>query len=178
MQDEELLLRQLRNKDTREQAFTRIFVEYQELLYWPIRRIVLTHENADDVMQNVFAKAWRGLDDFKGSSKLSTWLYRIAINEAINYRKRIREDCTLEDSSSVVATLQSDAFFDGDEVQQRLQQAVAMLPDKQRLVFNLRYFDEMPYDQMSILLGTSVGALKASYHHAVHKIAAFFKQED
>lgn len=178
MQDEETLLRQLRDKSTREKAFTRLMYTHQEQLYWAIRRIVLTHENADDVLQNVFAKAWQGIDDFRGDSKLGTWLYRIALNEAINYSKRMHEDSALEDADEVVKNLSADPYFDGDDVQLRLQDAIAMLPEKQRLVFNLRYFDEMNYNDMSRLLDTSVGALKASYHHAVRKIIAFFRKED
>lgn len=177
MQDEELLLRQLRDHKTRETAFTRLVHLYQETLYWPIRRIVLTHENADDVLQNVFVKAWRGLPEFKGDSRISTWLYRIAVNESINYMKRKRTDNAVTDEN-VANLLQADPYFDGDATQQLLQQAVNKLPERQRQVFTLRYFEQIPYEEMSKMLNTSVGALKASYHHAVQKVTAFFENND
>lgn len=177
MQDEEELLRQLRETKTREMAFMRLVRMCQEQLYWQIRRIVLTHENADDVLQNVFVKAWSNIDSFKGDSKLTTWLYRIAVNESINFMKRLRETRSIDDESEA-ATLASDPYFDGDKTQQKLQEAICTLPQKQRIVFNMRYFDEISYNEMSVMLNTSVGALKASYHHAVQKILAYFESHD
>lgn len=176
--EEEELLRQLRNNKTRESAFTRLVHLYQESLYWQIRRIVLTHENADDVLQNVFLKAWNAIDTFQGNSQLRTWLYRIATNESLNYIQRLHEEGSIDDASSLVQSLHSDPYFDGEEVEEQLQEAITQLPEKQRIVFLHRYFDETPYEELSLILNTSVGALKASYHHAVKKIAEFFKSLD
>lgn len=176
--DEEELLRQLRNNKTRESAFTRLVHLYQEPLYWQIRRIVLTHENADDVLQNVFLKAWNAIDTFQGNSQLRTWLYRIATNESLNYIQRLHEEGSIDDASQLVASMHSDPYFDGNKLEEDLQEAIARLPEKQRLVFLHRYFDETPYEELSLILGSSVGALKASYHHAVKKITAFFEQRD
>ncbi|MBK8195438.1 MAG: RNA polymerase sigma factor [Lewinellaceae bacterium] len=155
--------------------------QYRERLYWHIRRLVLVHEDADDVLQNTFIKIYRGILQFEGKSKLYTWLYRIATNESITYLQgKARHASASLDDETVLQTnrLQADEWFDGDEVQVKLQQSIARLPDKQRLVFNLRYFDEMPYEEMAVLLDTSVGALKASFHHAVKKIEAVFKETD
>lgn len=172
--EEELLLL-LRDNKTREAAFTRLVRMYQETLYWQIRRIVLTHENADDVLQNVFLKAWKALDTFQGNAKLSTWLYRIATNESLNFIQRLREEGSLNDISSLAHALHSDPYFDSNQVEELLQEAIAQLPEKQRIVFLHRYYDETPYEELSIILNTSVGALKASYHHAVKKLTDFFK---
>ena len=142
--------------------------------------MVLDHEDANDVLQNTFLKAWANLGDFRGKSKLLTWLYRIAVNESLDFlRKKKTAACVgADDPADVAATLIADTYFDGDMTQARLQEAVAQLPDVQRQVFVLRYFDEMKYSQMSKLLGTSEGALKASYHIAVRKITEFLKDED
>ena len=173
------LIRQLQNEKTREQAFTLLVREYQEPLYWQIRRIVLKHDDSDDVLQNTFIKAWVNLDDFRGESRIYTWLSRIAINEALNHMQRSRQNASLDDAeSSVVLTLQSDPYFDGDKTQLQLQEAISKLPAKQRVVFNMKYFQEMKYEDMSEALGTSIGALKASYHHAVKKITDFFERQD
>ena len=173
------LIRQLQNEKTREQAFTLLVREYQEPLYWQIRRIVLKHDDSDDVLQNTFIKAWINLEDFRGESRIYTWLSRIAINEALNHMQRSRQNASLDDAeSSVVLTLQSDPYFDGDKTQLQLQEAVSKLPAKQRVVFNMKYFQEMKYEDMSEALGTSIGALKASYHHAVKKITEFFERQD
>lgn len=177
MQDEEELLRQLRETKTREMAFMRLVRMSQEQLYCQIRRIVLTHENADDVLQNVYIKAWSNIETFKGDSKLTTWLYRIAVNESINFMKRHRETHSI-DNESETSLLASDPYFDGDDTQRKLQNAINTLPQKQRIVFNMRYFDEISYNEMSAMLDTSVGALKASYHHAVQKILAYFENHD
>ncbi len=173
------LIRQLQNEKTREQAFTLLVREYQEPLYWQIRRIVLKHDDSDDVLQNTFIKAWVNLDDFRGESRIYTWLSRIAINEALNHMQRSRQNASLDDAeSSVVLTLQGDPYFDGDKTQLQLQEAISKLPAKQRVVFNMKYFQEMKYEDMSEALGTSIGALKASYHHAVKKITEFFERQD
>ena len=179
MIDEKALIQQLSNPSTREAAFTRMVREYQEPLYWQIRRLVISHDDADDVLQNTFIKAWNHIDDFRQEARINTWLYRIAINESLNFlnKKKQTLGSELADLSAADA-LASDSFFDGDELQQQFQTAISQLPDKQRLVFNLKYFDEMKYQDMSQLLGTSVGALKASYHHAIKKILAFFDEDD
>lgn len=178
--NEKLIVEQLRDTAQRERAFTLLVEHFKEQLYWQIRRMVLSHDDADDVLQNTFLKAWTGLDGFRGDAQLSTWLFRIANNETINFLERRRQQMSLDEDgvASVAATLQSDPYFDGDETARQLQEAIAQLPDKQRQVFNLKYFQEMKYEDMSELLGTSVGALKASYHHAVRKIADFFQSRD
>lgn len=155
--------------------------QYSERLYWQVRRIVLTHEDANDVMQNTFIKAWNHLDSFRNDSKLSTWLYRIAINESLDFMRRQKNVVTVsaDDADTGIANmLLADKYFDGDETQAMLQQAIALLPDVQRSVFNLRYFENMKYSEMSRVLNTSEGALKASYHIAVKKISDYFKSHD
>ncbi len=182
--DEASFIKRLTDERTRADAFTELVKTYQEPLYNQIRRMVLIHDDADDVLQNTFIKAWTGLENFRGEAKLSTWLYRIAVNESLNFLERHRKRTTSIDTEEpslgmeIANTLQSDPYFDGDEVEMQLQQAVAMLPDKQRAVFNMKYFQEMKYEEMSAIMGTSVGALKASYHHAVKKITDFFKLND
>ena len=179
MIDEKALIKQLGDSATKEAAFTRLVHEYQKPLYWQIRRMVLVHADADDVLQNTFIKAWSAIDGFRGESSLQTWLFRIAINESLNHISKKKQTFSLDLPEGGVANmLASDSFFDGDEVQRQFQTAICTLPDKQRLVFNLKYFDEMKYEDMSDLLGTSIGALKASYHHAVKKILAFFEEND
>lgn len=144
--------------------------------------MVTNHEDADDILQNVFIKAWQGLDSFRGDSKLSTWLFRIANNETLNYIQRQRHHISLDsnddDENGPPIHLESDPYFDGDETQIQLQQAVSALPPKQRQVFTLKYFQEMKYEEMSEILGTSIGALKASYHHAVQKVTEYFESKD
>ena len=179
MIDEKALLKQLNDPSTKEAAFTRLVREYQEPLYWQIRRMVISHDDADDVLQNTFIKAWSAIDSFRGESRLQTWLFRIAINESLNFLTKKKQTLSLDQTEGSVADLlASDSYFDGDEVQKQFQTAINSLPEKQRLVFNLKYFDEMKYEDMSSLLGTSIGALKASYHHAVRKISAFFQDND
>ncbi|MBR1655772.1 MAG: RNA polymerase sigma factor [Prevotella sp.] len=177
--DESLILNQLKNPATQRQAFESLVSQYSQMLYWKIRRIVLTHDDANDVLQNTFLKAWMALDDFKGKSKISTWLYRIAVNESLDFLRHNKNvtDTGGDESLAVVKMLTSDPYFDGDEAQVLLQAAIATLPDVQRTVFNLRYFDEMKYSEISQLLGTSEGALKASYHIAVQKITAYIEKE-
>ncbi|MBQ5938011.1 MAG: sigma-70 family RNA polymerase sigma factor [Bacteroidaceae bacterium] len=179
MIDEKALLKQLRDASTKEAAFTRLVREYQEPLYWQIRRMVVIHDDADDVLQNTFIKAWSAIDSFRQESRLQTWLFRIAINESLNHLSKKKQVLSLDQTEIGIAdTLASDSYFDGDEVQKQFQTAINSLPEKQRLVFNLKYFDEMKYEDMSDMLGTSIGALKASYHHAVKKISAFFNDND
>lgn len=158
--------------------FEQIVPQYSEKLYWAIRRIVLCHDDANDVLQNVFIKVWNGIDDFQNRSKLSTWLYRIAVNEALDFLRRQRNVASLDtvDNMSVADQLEADQYFDGDRVQALLQEAIASLPDVQRVVFNLRYYDELKYAEISQMLDTSEGALKASYHIAVKKITAYMKE--
>jgi RNA polymerase sigma-70 factor (ECF subfamily) len=164
---------------THERGFRLLMTRYQEPLYRHIRRMVYDHDDANDIIQNTFIKVFRSIERFEGKSKLYTWLYRIATNEAITFlNTRTRKETDTIDNAEntqLANQLRADTFFDGDEVQVKLQQAIAILPDKQRTVFNLRYYEEMPYEEMSEVLGTSVGALKASYHHAVKKVEEFFK---
>lgn len=169
----------LRNPATRAKAFEAMVKDLTPQLYATIRRIVQYHEDADDVLQNTYLKAWRALDTFRGDAQLSTWLFRIAMNESISYMQRQRPTETIDDEATDVArTLEGDPYFDGDETELQIQQAIASLPEKQRIVFNLRYFEEMKYEEMSRLLSTSEGALKASYHLAVKKIEQYFKEHD
>lgn len=180
-QEEQQLVEQLSDPKLQRKAFERVVRAYSEQLYWQIRRMVLTHEDADDVLQNVFIKAWTHLDDFHQESRLSTWLYRIAVNESIDFlrkQKNITLQHTDDVDSGVANMLVADNYFDGDETQAMLQEAISTLPDVQRTVFNLRYFDDMKYSDISKLLNTSEGALKASYHIAVKKISEFFKRRD
>ncbi len=171
------LNRRLIDPSTRREAFEETVRLYGPRLYRHIRSMVLTHDDADDVMQDTFLKAWGALDQFKGEAKVSTWLYRIATNECLSFLTRQRSSVALDDTD-VERTLQSDTYFDGDELQIQLQQAIALLPDKQRLVFNMKYYQQMKYEEMSEILDTSVGALKASYHIAVKKIENFFQELD
>ncbi|MEY3577938.1 MAG: hypothetical protein RL394_1523 [Bacteroidota bacterium] len=174
--DDNELVRLFKDAQQREKAFTSIVKKYQEKIYWQIRRIVITHQDADDVMQNVFIKAWNGLDNFREDAKLYTWIYRIAVNESLTYleQQKRRSSVSFDDvSESLENKLQSEKGFDGNKAIWKLQLAIQQLPEKQRVVFNLRYFDEMPYEEMGQVLDTSVGALKASYHHAVKKIEEY-----
>jgi RNA polymerase sigma factor (sigma-70 family) len=178
LEDKELL-EQFRNEQTRNYAFNLLVRQYQKRLYWHIRKILLDHDDTDDVLQNVFIKVWRNLDSFKEESKLYTWLYRIATNESITFlnQKKKRAGVPLDDVSYFLETnLASDSYFKGDEIQAILQKAILTLPDKQRIVFNMKYFDHIKYEEMSEILDTSVGALKASYHHAVKKIEYYLSK--
>ena len=177
--NEELLLRQLRQPQTASAAFAVLVKEYTEPLYWHLRRLVVDHDDANDLLQNTFIKAWTNIDGFLGNSKISTWLYRIATNEALTFLKKqnANDTVSLDDEDAATPQLEADEYFDGDELQLRLQQALQTLPPKQRTVFNMKYFDEMKYEEMSQILNTSVGALKASYHLAVKKIASFFEDD-
>ena len=174
------LVPMLQNPASRNKAMAELMRLTKHTLYWHIRKMVLVHEDADDVLQNTFVKAWQGIANFRGDSSLSTWLYRIASNESLDFISRQkRNGLSLDDDETKVAQavasrLESDPYFDGEETELQLQQAIAQLPKKQRLVFTMKYYDEMKYEEMSSVLGTSVGALKASYHHAVQKISTFF----
>lgn len=168
------------DEQTKRKLFSDIVPRYSEKLYWTIRRIVLNHDDANDVLQNVFVKVWGNMGDFQNRAKLSTWIYRIAVNESLDFLRRKRNVASLDigDNAGVAARLMADDYFDGDRAQALLQEAVATLPDVQRVVFNLRYYDEMKYSDMSQMLDTSEGALKASYHIAVKKVAAFMKEHE
>jgi RNA polymerase sigma factor (sigma-70 family) len=170
------LLVQFRNPGTKEKAFTAILKKYQEKLYWHIRRMVVDHEDANDVLQNMFIKVWKGLDNFREDSQLYTWLYRIATNESLSFLEQQKRRSTVsmdEEDNSLTNKLKADRYFDANKLEWKLQLAIQQLPEKQRIVFNLRYYDEMPYEEMSRVLETSEGALKASYHHAAKKIEDF-----
>ena len=166
----------------KERAFTLLVKKYQERLYWHCRKLVLNHEDADDALQNTMVKVWKNLDTFRGDSSLFTWIFRIATNESLTLlRTRKRHDLKINSDqdfeSNLSESLEADPYFDGNEAQLKLQKAVLALPEKQRLVFNMKYFDEMRYEDISAILTTSVGALKASYHHAVKKIEKFLEDE-
>jgi RNA polymerase sigma-70 factor (ECF subfamily) len=179
LEDRELLVL-FREEATKERAFTELVNRYQERLYWHVRRMVITHEDANDVLQNVFIKVWKALANFREEANLYTWLYRIATNESLTYldQQKRRASQSLSDYEGAVENrLEAEKGFDANKLEWKLQKAIQSLPDKQRAVFNLRYYDEMPYEKMSEVLETSVGALKASYHHAVKKIEAFFKED-
>ena len=175
---EETLVQQLKMKDSK--AFELLINTYKERLYWHIRRIVLDHDDTDDVLQNTFIKVFRSIDGFKGDSKLYSWLYRIGTNEALTFIKvkskklGVGMDAIQEQMAD---RLEADVYFEGDEIQLKLQKAIACLPEKQKLVFNMKYFEEMKYDEISDILGTSVGSLKASYHLAVKKLESYLKEE-
>lgn len=174
--DEKQLVKDLQDPKTAHTAFDTLMRLYGEQVYWQIRKMVVNHEDANDLLQNSFLKAWNNLDNFRGDARLSTWLYKIAINETINFLNKERNRRNITDDTQdefLLSNIVSDEYFDGDELQEEFQKAITALPEKQRLVFNMRYFDEMKYEKMSEILGTSVGALKASYHHAVKKITAF-----
>ena len=173
--DKELLI-QFRDPSTKERSFTLIIKKYQEKLYWHIRRMVVSHDDANDVLQNMFIKVWNSLENFREDSQLYTWLYRIATNESLTFleQQKKRASVSLSDVESGLSNrLKADKHFDANKLEWKLQVAIQQLPEKQRVVFNLRYYDEMPYEKMSQILETSEGALKASYHHAVKKIEDF-----
>ena len=179
-QDDPQLIERLRDPSQCRDAFGEVMRRYGEPLYWLIRRMVNSHDDASDLLQNTFMKAWQALDNFRGDAKLSTWLYKIAVNESITHldRERRRAGVSLDDEASALAhTIEADEWIDGDELSLKLRKAVAQLPEKQRLVFNMKYFDEMKYEQMSEILGTSIGALKASYHLAVKKIEQYLETD-
>ena len=176
---DEHILQMLRNAATFERGFALLMDTFQEQLYKHIRRLVHNHEDANDVLQNTFIKVFKGLKNFEGKSKLYTWLYRIASNESMSFLQRKRTEHSVNaEGTAVWNQLEADVYFDGDEAQILLKKAIDALPDKQKLVFNMHYYDEMPYGEMSEVLETSAGALKASFHHAVKKIERFVQESE
>jgi RNA polymerase sigma-70 factor (ECF subfamily) len=165
--------------EKRQEAFSEIVNQYSEQLYWKIRGIVINHEDANDVLQNTFMKAWRSLDDFQGKSKLYTWLYKIAVNESLDFLRKQKHMQTVsaDEAPAVAGRLMADEYFDGDKTEALLVEAIETLPDVQRTVFSLRYFEEMKYSEMSKLLDTSEGSLKASYHIAMQKVTDYLKKK-
>jgi len=177
--DDHALVASFKNEKYKEAAFTQIIRKYQERLYWHVRRMVLEHEDTNDILQNVFIKVWKNLSEFREESNLYTWLYRIATNETLTWieQQKRRSSVSISDKEDYFSErLTAQRDFDPGKIEWKLQQAIQTLPEKQKLVFNLRYYDEMPYEQMAETLGTSVGALKASYHHAVKKVEAFLTE--
>jgi RNA polymerase sigma-70 factor, ECF subfamily len=175
IQDTELLI-QFRDPSTKEKAFTAIIKKYQEKLYWHVRRMVVEHEDANDVLQNMFIRVWNGLENFREDSQLYTWLYRVATNECLSFLEQQKKKSTasLDNVESNLSNkVVADKYFDPNKLEWKLQLAIQQLPERQRLVFNLRYYDEMPYEEMSRVLDTSEGSLKASYHHAVKKVEEY-----
>lgn len=178
-EDKDLLIA-FREESTKEQAYTKIVRKYQEKLYWHIRRLVINHEDANDVLQNVFIKVWKYLDNFREEANLYTWLYRIATNETLTFldkEKRRFAHSISDEETGLQNKLAAEKGFDVNKLEWKLQKAIQSLPEKQRIVFTLRYYDEMPYEEMSKVLETSTGALKASYHHAVKKVELYLKQD-
>lgn len=178
MQEEEDFIKQLLNPKTQNIAFQKLVKQYQKPLYYQIRNIILNHYDTDDVLQNTFVKVFQNLNKFKGDSKLYSWIYRIATNESItflNTKAKKNNTTSQEIQSKIIDNLEADVYFEGNEIQIKLQKAIAVLPEKQQLVFKMKYFEELKYEQISDILGTSVGALKASYHIATKKIEDFLK---
>lgn len=178
MSSKETLLARLQEPSTRNEAFAEVVRTHSRQLYMQIHRLVTWHDDADDVLQNTFIKAWQGLDSFRGDSQISTWLYRIAMNESLTYLQKRSMEQTVSDNDAMAHDLAADPYFDGEKAEQLLQEAIEHLPEKQRLVFCMKYFDGQKYEEMSQILGTSVGALKASYHIAVKKIESYFEDAD
>ena len=177
---EETLVQELKTKHSQAQAFEVLVSTYKERLYWQIRGIVLNHDDADDVLQNTFIKVYKNIDGFKGDSKLFSWMYRIATNEALSFikqRAKMQGITDVDYQEKLVSNLHADVYFEGDEIQLKLQQAIATLPEKQKLVFNMKYFEDIKYKDMAEILETSEGALKASYHIATKKIEAFLTSD-
>jgi RNA polymerase sigma factor (sigma-70 family) len=176
------ILEKFAQENTRDEAFRLLLTKYQQKIYWHIRRMVIDHDDTDDLVQDVFIKVWKSLANFRSDSQLFTWLYRIATNESITFlnRKKMRNSVSLDDSTGndLIETLAESPYFDGDEAQMKLQKALLTLPEKQRLVFNMKYFDDLKYEEISEILGTSVGALKASFHIAVKKIEHILLNSD
>lgn len=177
--NEQEILAKLQDPSTRRRAFAEVVNQYSETLYWQIRRMVVDHEDANDVLQNTLVKAWTSIGSFRGEAKLSTWLFRIAYHESLTFLEHKKQNISIDDISSEVSNqLESDPYFDGDETQAMLQAAIETLPAKQKAVFNMKYFEEKTYEEISAITGTSVGALKASYHIAIEKISHFFDTHD
>ncbi len=174
------IIQKLKTTNNKEEVFSLLVEKYQQRLYWYIRKMVVSHDDTDDILQNSFLKIWKALDNFKGDSSFYTWIYRITTNETFTFlkSKERQKAQSIDDEEGLIAkSLESDHEFNGNELQIRLQKYILLLPNKQRLVFNMKYFDEMKYEEMADITGNSIGALKASYHHAVKKIKAMFKSE-
>lgn len=178
--EDEDILKKFSVEKTKDEAFNLLLNKYQQKIYWHIRRLVVNHDDADDLVQETFIKVWKNLHNFRSDSQLYTWLYRIATNECITFlnRKKLKNNISLDDSPDLSNTLAEGSYFNGDKAQLKLQQALLTLPEKQRLVFNMKYFDDLKYEEISQILGTSVGALKASFHLAVKKIEQFLTSRD
>ncbi|MCX2479156.1 RNA polymerase sigma factor [Pedobacter sp. MC2016-15] len=175
------ILEKFSNESTRNEAFNLLISKYQEKIYWHVRRLVIDHDDADDLVQEVFIKVWKSLAKFRNDSKLYTWIYRIATNECITFlnKKKQRNQTPLDEVSDELSeSLVASSYFNGDKIQMKLQQALLTLPEKQRLIFNMKYYDDLKYDEISAILGTSVGALKASFHIAVKKIEVFMLNDE
>lgn len=180
VEDEEILAKFSEEK-TRNEAFNLLISKYQEKIYWHVRRLVIDHDDADDLVQEVFIKVWKNLEKFRSDSKLYTWIYRIATNESITFlnKKKQHNNTPLDEVSAELSeSLVEASYFNGDKIQLKLQQALLTLPEKQKLIFNMKYYDELKYEEISEILGTSVGALKASFHIAVKKIEVFMLNDD
>ncbi len=178
--NEQMILEQLKDSTLRNAAFSLIVERYSKQIYWHIRNMVLSHDDTNDLVQETFIKAWSGIESFRGESQISTWLYRIAINETLAFlKKRQIETVPLDNEEhDFIGTIESDAYFCGDKADALFRKAIGTLPEKQRLVFNMKYYEEMKYEEISEILGTSVGALKASYHIAIKKIETFIKDNN
>ena len=179
--DDAEILSKFQDERTRNEAFNILLKKYQQKIYWHIRRMVIDHDDADDIAQDVFVKVWKNLPGFRADAQLYTWMYRIATNECITFlnKKKAKNNVSLDDVDSTLGdTLAASSYFDGDKAQRKLQEAILTLPDKQRLVFNMKYYEDMKYEEISDVVGTSVGALKASFHLAVKKIEAFLLSKD
>jgi RNA polymerase sigma factor (sigma-70 family) len=179
--DDAEILSKFQDEKTRNEAFNLLLKKYQQKIYWHIRRMVIDHDDADDIAQDVFVKVWKNLPGFRADAQLYTWMYRIATNECITFlnKKKAKNNVSLDDVDSTLGdTLAASSYFDGDKAQRKLQEAILTLPDKQRLVFNMKYYEDMKYEEISDVVGTSVGALKASFHLAVKKIEAFLLSKD
>ncbi len=177
MEDNELIIK-LRNPESRNYGFNLLVRKYQKRIYWHIRKMIIDHEDTDDLVQETFVKIWNNLDKFREDAQLYTWIYRIATNECLNFLRKKRRKFMLpihDVQHELSEKIDSSPYINGDEIQIRLQKALLTLPDKQRLVFNMKYFDEMKYEEISHITKTSVGSLKANYHHAVKKIEEFLK---
>ncbi|WP_299276133.1 RNA polymerase sigma factor [uncultured Psychroserpens sp.] len=180
MDNEQDFIQLLSASSTKEAAFRELLKLYKERLYWHIRHIVKTHNDADDVLQNTFIKIYKNIHNFKGDSKLYSWMYRIATNESLTHIKKNAKHLNLSNEEThrqLVNNIKADVYFEGDDIQYKLQQAIVTLPEKQQLVFNMKYFQDIKYKEMSEILDTSEGALKASYHIAVKKIEAYLTQD-
>lgn len=181
-QDEDSeILQKFSVQKTQNEAFNLLLNKYQQKIYWHIRRLVIDHDDADDLVQETFVKVWKNLANFRSDSQLYTWIYRIATNESITFlnKKKLKNNISLDDVSGELAeSLTAASYFDGDKIQKKLQEAILTLPEKQRIIFNMKYFDNMKYDEISEVLGTTVGALKASFHIAVKKIESILINED